>query len=249
MARLLVGTSGYAYRHWVGPFYPKGTPSHAWLEYYARRFAAVEVNVTFYRLPDRDVFDRWCRETPDAFRFVLKGSRLITHYRRLEHAEEPLATFFERAGALGGKLDAVLWQLPPTLAPDPSKLDAFCALLPSTPRHVFEFRDERWLAPETYAVLRSRGCGLCVPVTAGRETPAEVTADFTYVRFHVGDEADGGFSAGQLDRWAAWLDSRLAEGIDAYAFFNNDAHAAAVRDASALAGRLAGMNTGVGRER
>lgn len=244
MPRLLVGTSGYSYRHWRGLFYPRELKPSEWLAFYAQQFSAVELNVTFYRLPERDAFESWRRQTPDGFRFVLKGSRLITHYRRLRDIEEALDALLANAAGLGEKLEALLWQLPPKMPADPERLDAFCTLVRSrTPaRHAFEFRDETWFGEAVYAVLRAHGCGLVVADAPGREPHDVLAADFTYLRFHGGSGTrDGGYSDAELARWARVARGRLeGDGTDVYAFFNNDFGGHAPTDARRLAKLLAG---------
>ncbi|MBC7345545.1 MAG: DUF72 domain-containing protein, partial [Clostridia bacterium] len=163
MPELLVGTSGYNYRHWgQGVFYPPGLSSHRWLEYYAQHFGAVELNVTFYRLPEPKTFAGWHRRTPNDFRFVVKGSRLITHVRRLKGVEDALAVFFQNASALGDKLSCALWQLPPRFPQDVGLLAQFIRQLPRSCRHSIEFRDESWLTEEVYELLREAGISLCL---------------------------------------------------------------------------------------
>lgn len=233
-ARLLVGTSGYSYQHWKGVFYPPDVHEPRWLEYYAEHFDAVELNVTFYNLPKPETFTEWHDRTPDGFRFAIKGSRLITHYHRLHDVDEAVATFFDHASGLGGKLDAVLWQLPPRMKPDPERLDAFCALVKhaSPARHAFEFRDPAWFAPETYRVLKRHRCALVLADSPSLKTPAELTAPFTYLRFHGGAVLGGSeYSEEELAPWAERARGWLAGGTDVYAFFNNDAHGFALADA------------------
>lgn len=247
MKRFLYGTSGYSYSHWRDAFYPPRTAPGDRLAFYATVFPAVELDVTFYRLPARDVFERWRQMTPDGFRFALKGSRLVTHFRRLANADEAVRTFFDHAAGLGDKLDVVLWQLPPSMPSDVERLDAFCALATSAgpARHAFEFRNATWFAEETYEVLRSHGCGLCVANAPDGASPDVVTADFTYLRFHGGRALpDAAYSDAELRTWAEVARRHLASGRDVYAFFNNDAHAYAPADAQRLSA-LVGERTRV----
>jgi uncharacterized protein YecE (DUF72 family) len=254
--RFLCGTSGYVYQHWKDVFYPPEVKPPHWLEYYAEHFDAVELNVTYYNLPKRETFEHWRERTPDAFRFAIKGSRLITHYHRLHDVDDAVAEFFKHAAGLGDKLDVVLWQLPPRMHADPERLDAFCALATrvSTVRHAFEFRDAAWFAPEVYAVLRRHGCALCVADSPTLRTPEEITAGFTYLRFHGGRVLYGSeYSAEELEHWARRTRTWLRRGIDVYAFFNNDAHGFAVSDARRLSDlvrgtkRQEGMRPSAGR--
>jgi uncharacterized protein YecE (DUF72 family) len=247
MNRFLYGTSGYSYAHWRDTFYPPRMAPADRLAFYASRFPAVELDVTFYRLPGRDVFARWREVTPETFRFALKGSRLVTHFRRLANADEAVHTFVEHAEGLGDKLEVVLWQLPPSMPPDAERLDAFCTLATSAgpARHAFEFRNPGWFAEETYDVLRAHGCGLCVANAPDGASPDVVTADFTYLRFHGGRALpDAAYSDAELETWADVASRRLLAGCDVYAFFNNDAHAYAPADAQRLSA-LVGERTRV----
>jgi uncharacterized protein YecE (DUF72 family) len=236
-ARFLCGTSGYSYEHWRDVFYPAHTRPAERLAFYATHFPAVELDVTFYRLPTREVFAGWRDKTPEDFRFALKGSRVITHFKRLAGAGNELHAFFEHASVLGEKLDVVLWQLPPSLSADTARLDAFCTLAveATTARHAFEFRHASWFADETYAVLRSHGVGLCVANSPTGASPDTLTADFTYLRFHGGPTLpDASYSDDELAEWSRVARHRLDAGCDVYAFFNNDAHAYAPADARRL---------------
>ncbi len=254
MSQLLVGTSGYSYEHWKDVFYPSGLKQSAWLEYYAERFDAVELNVTYYHLPKREVFEAWRRRTPDGFRFAIKGSRLITHYHRLHDVRDSVHTFFRAASGLGDKLEVVLWQLPPKMHLDAPRLDDFCTLVARTSkvRQAFEFREKSWFAEETYDVLRRHGYALCIASSPTWETAEEVTAPFTYLRFHGGRVLYGSdYSEDELVMWAGkarrWLDG----GSDVYAFFNNDVHGYALGNARRLSELVRGRNqakkTRVGR--
>jgi uncharacterized protein YecE (DUF72 family) len=237
-ARFLWGTSGYAYDHWRGVFYPPGVRTSDRLAFYAQAFPAVELNVTFYRLPSEKAVGAWHDRTPEAFRFVAKGSRTITHYRRLLNAEEPLRTFLGRMQPLGGKLEALLWQLPPRMKADAERLDAFCGLLHRQAprvRHAFEFRDDSWEADAVLEVLRRRGCGLVLADREGPLGPPVVTAPFTYLRFHGGTAGGSGYTEAELRAWARRARGWREEGCDVYAFFNNDAEGHAVADARRFA--------------
>lgn len=228
-----VGTSGWYYPHWSeGVFYPQGLAKAKWLGYYSGVFNCVELNVTFYRLVNASTFDGWRRNTPDGFRFVVKGSRFISHRKKISGVEGSLALFFERAQRLKDKLAAVLWQFPPSFKKDIRHLEGFLKLLKKTGnRQVFEFRNAEWFDAEVYALLKAYNACLCIAHAPGNFPLArEVTADFLYLRFHGGEELYGSdYTAGELKSWARF--ARHAGTRDVFAFFNNDAYGYAVKNA------------------
>ena len=237
-AKAFIGTSGYNYAHWGGGvFYPADTPQRQWLEHYARHLGSVELNVTFYRLPEKSVFRGWARRTPNCFTFAVKGSRYITHIKRLKECREPVATFMRNASGLGDKLRVVLWQLHPKMKADTERLDSFCkALARSAParrvRHTFEFRHESWFNDEVYALLRDRNHSLCIAHSPGWPMVKEVTADFVYLRFHGGERLYGSnYREDELRGWAENARKWMREERDIYAYFNNDAQGFAVKNA------------------
>jgi uncharacterized protein YecE (DUF72 family) len=234
---LYIGTSGWQYRDWRGGLYPAKLPQRLWLEHYADRFAVVEINNAFYRLPERETFRRWRERTPDDFVFVVKMSRYLTHIKRLKEPAEPVARFLGRAEALGGKLGPVLLQLPPNLKADLSALDETLSLFPGSVRVAVEPRHETWFTAETRALLERHRAALCWADRKGRPvTPLWRTTDFGYLRMHEG-------RAGPWPRYGraslrSWLDriDRELTGLPTYVFFNNDPGGAAVIDAAAMAG-------------
>lgn len=234
MARVLVGTSGYSYRHWRGILYGPGVPQRLWLEAYAGLFTAVELNVTFYRMPDAETFEGWRDRTPPGFAYVLKGPQTITHYRRLLGTGDSLALFAERSAVLGGKLECVLWQLSPKMPADEARLGGFAeALHGAMPgvRHAFEFRHPSWFSRPVYRLLREQGFALVTAHAPWREPVEEATAPFAYLRMHAGAErADGCYTERELAHWSGRVAAWTAGGRDVYAFFNNDPHGCAVRD-------------------
>ncbi len=190
--QMLAGTSGYSYKEWLGPFYPEKLPASEMLRYYAGRFATVEINNTFYRMPAEAMLARWAQEVPESFAFTLKAPRRITHEKRLRDAGPEVAEFLRRAAALGNKLGVLLFQLPPFLRKDLPRLQDFLGALPSGPRVAMEFRHVSWQDGEVYEALRARGAMLCVTDTDEGDTPFVATSDSGYVRLrrtHY-DEAD-----------------------------------------------------------
>ena len=176
-----VGTSGWQYKDWRGHFYPTGLPQRRWLEYYAEKFSTVEVNNTFYRLPERSTFEGWDEVLPQGFLVSVKMSRYLTHVRRLKDPAEPVARFLGRADALGAHLGPVLLQLPPNLAVDPDALDATLAEFGDSVRVVVEPRHTSWWVDEVREVLEHRNAALC-----SGEPPTSVISECIPVWPHRG---------------------------------------------------------------
>jgi uncharacterized protein YecE (DUF72 family) len=243
--RILIGCSGWNYAHWRnGVFYPARCAARNWLPFYARHFETVEVNTTFYRLPRESSVARWVAETPPGFTFAVKVSRYVTHIKRLKEVELHLPLLYARIAPLlrSPKLGPLLWQLPPTFAYDPDRLAGALAHTHDGHRHAFEFRHPSWFRAETYALLREHGAALVIgdrPEVHAFQTH-ELTADFTFVRFHAGTRGrNGNYSAAELDEWAARL-AGLAREVDVYAYFNNDWEGFAPRNAALLKRLLQG---------
>lgn len=243
----LIGTSGFVYPHWGGDvFYPEALPQRKWLEYYCEHFDTVELNVAFYRLPTEQAFESWYKRTPKGFAFALKGSRFITHVKRLKDCQGPLKLYFTRARLLKEKLSIVLWQLPPRFKKDTQRLQSFIKYLKpyANYRHAFEFRDESWMAEEVYEWLRGAGMAICEADWPGMPQGLPVTASFAYLRRH-GPEAEWGLYSGCYSKAALRRDARrikgwLKQGRDVYVYFNNDAEGWAVRNALELKEMLQG---------
>ena len=233
-----IGTSGWDYKHWRGPFYPEEMPAAKWLDFFCRHFKTVELNNTFYRLPREETWRKWGRSVPEGFVFSVKASRFITHVKRLRDCEEPLETFLGRARLLGDALGPVLYQLPPNFQRTPVNVERvadFLALLPQDVRHVFEFRHESWFTDEVFALLSRHNAGFCAFHMADRETPLEATTDFAYIRFHGSDSMYGGsYSEEQLANWAGRIQELPEDVRDAYIYFNNDAEGHAVANANTM---------------
>jgi uncharacterized protein YecE (DUF72 family) len=236
-----IGCSGWNYDHWRnGVFYPPRYPPREWLDYYSRHFDTVEVNSTFYRLPRRDAVANWVRTSPAGFLFAVKMSRYITHIRRLRELGAGVRTFYERIAPLVGsaKLGPVLWQLPGNFRRDDERLAEALARLPPG-RHCFEFRHESWFVPEVYELLRSSGAALVIADDPRRPFQThELTAGWTYLRFHHGSRGRrGNYSKWELEEWAQRIEG-WRRTVDVYAYFNNDWEGFAVRNALWLRDRL-----------
>lgn len=224
MPELVIGCSGFSYPHWRGVFYPDDLPQRRWLAHYSTAFASVELNVTFYRLPKPETFETWRRETPAGFVFSLKGSRFITHIKRLKDPDEPLARFFAAALGLGEKLRVVLWQFPPGFVADSERLSGFLKLLGRYPvRNALEFRHESWLNEETTALCREHNAALCMADWPAFLDEPPLTADFVYLRRHGrgGDYATR-YNRLELGRDARRIRGYLAGAMDVFVYFNND---------------------------
>jgi uncharacterized protein YecE (DUF72 family) len=235
-----IGCSGWNYPHWRERVYAKGLPQRRWLEHYATLFDTVEINNTFYRLPRREAVAAWVAESPPGFVFAVKASRYLTHVKRLMDMGQGVARFYERIEPLARspKMGPVLWQLPPTFRRDDERLAGALAALPPG-RHCFEFRHESWFAGETYELLRRHGVALVVGDDPRRPWQAhELTADWTFVRFHHGHRGrNGNYSERELEEWAGRIEEWRRR-VEVFAYFNNDWEGYAVRNARWLQHRL-----------
>lgn len=227
-----IGTSGFQYDHWKPGFYPDGLPKTRWFEYYADRFATIEINGTFYSLPKAATFRKWRDQAPDGFRFALKFSRYGSHIKRLKDPESTIGRFLDVARELGPTLGPVLVQLPPNWRPDPERLAAFLEAAPDDVRWAIEFRDTAWLRDDVVELLGTHNAALCIHDMIP-DHPVRLTADWTYLRFH-GEGYAGRYRPQYLAARAADISGWLGRGLDVYAYFNNDAEAAAPADARNL---------------
>ncbi len=218
---VLAGTSGFSYKEWRGEFYPEKLAAAEMLAYYSSRLPAVEINNTFYRLPKTSVLESWASQVPDGFRFVVKASRRITHFKRLREAAEETSYLLETLGTLGRQLGAVFFQLPPNLKKDPDRLASFLGLLPRRAPVAFEFRHESWFDDEVYQLLRDNQCALCSADTddSTESVPVVATTDWGYLRLRREDYDDAALQG--------WLDTiRAQEWQRAFVFFKHEDSAA-----------------------
>lgn len=232
MRKIFIGTSGWDYPHWKGVFYPVGLAQDKQLDYYAKFFNAVELNITFYRLLPVRTFENWNKNTTKKFSFTVKGPRFITHVKKLSDIEEPLDLFLNSSLGLKEKLSAMLWQFPPNLKRNLKRLERLLELLKkSGKRQVFEFRNPTWFCRDLYDLLKEYNACLCIGYSKSWPCIEEVTTDFLYLRFHGnGSPYNSSYSDSELKKIADFV-NRFKD-KDIYAFFNNDACGYAVKDAA-----------------
>ena len=234
-----VGTSGWHYKHWLGDFYPRRFPPAKMFSWYAREFHTVEINNSFYRLPEERTFAQWHRLAPAGFLFAVKASRFITHIKKLNNVEDAVRLFFARAQALGRSLGPVLFQLPPNWKANTERLSEFLSILPKGHRYVLEFRDESWSSDPVYQLLREHNVALCIHDWREMAWPIELTADFSYVRFHGSGRCYGGnYPDNVLKQWAARIEGWRSRLSQVFIYFNNDMGGHAIRNARTLDGML-----------
>jgi uncharacterized protein YecE (DUF72 family) len=228
-----IGTSGFQYDHWRGRFYPRALPRRSWFDHFAHHFDSVEINNTFYGLPGVRTFEAWRQAAPPGFRYALKFSRYGSHLKRLRDARGTIAVFLERAEILKRYLGPILVQLPPRWHVDADRLDAFLAAAPRRHRWSVELRDPTWCCEEVYAVLRQHNVALCQHDMQGPH-PDIVTADWVYMRFHGparSGRIGGVYTSQALTAQARRIAAYLSQGLDVFAYFNNDEKGHAVRNA------------------
>ncbi|HVL81280.1 MAG TPA: DUF72 domain-containing protein [Actinomycetota bacterium] len=236
---LHIGTSGWQYRDWREAFYPKELKQTEWLGHYSARFDTVEVNNTFYRLPERTVFERWREKTPDHFVFVCKTSRYLTHIKRLKDASESVQLFMERATGLGPKLGPLLVQLPPTMKAEPERLAGALKAFPPEVKVAVEFRHETWFTEEVRRILSDHDAALVWADRHGRDlNTLWRTASWGFVRLHEsGGPPPPCYPDEQLESWAARIAAEWGPDADVWFFFNNDPRCCAVENAITFAER------------
>ncbi len=240
MPEIRIGCSGFNYWDWKENFYPPDLPQRKWFEYYCTVFDTVELNVTFYRLPLAKTFDKWYKETPDDFVFSLKGSRFITHIKRLVEPKESIELFFERALRLKEKLKVVLWQFSPGFKIEIERLQNFLKLLKKySVRNTLEFRHESWITDEVINLCKEHDVSLCMADWPEFIDDLSVTSDFVYIRRH----GEGGsyatcYSKTELKKDAKRIKNYLKNGEDVFIYFNNDYHGYAPRNAKELIGMV-----------
>ena len=213
---LYVGTSGYSYKEWKGSFYPEKIPAKEMLSYYAGRLSTVEINATFYRMPQKSMLENWKEQVPPTFRFSLKAPQRVTHFKRLKETEEDTKYFFEVAEILGDQLGVVLFQLPPNMKKDLPRLETFLQQLPASPRAAFEFRHPTWFDDDVLEVLKGRNLALVVSDTDDMPTThIDKTADWGYLRLRRLN-----YSEENLSEWVGRINQQ--QWSDTFVFFKHE---------------------------
>jgi uncharacterized protein YecE (DUF72 family) len=252
-----IGCSGWQYKHWRGEFYPAELPQARWFAHYALHFDTVEINNSFYRLPDAATFGTWRDQAPTHFIYAVKASRFLTHMKKLEDPDDPLFRFFDNVKHLGPHLGPILYQLPPKWPLNLERFELFLRALaptwaratgsdstapfplPPAPYHVVEFREPSWYDDRVFRLLDRYHVALCLHDMPGSATGRMVAGPFIYVRFHFGESKYGGaYNDRRLDEWSAWLTEHATKGLDVFAYFNNDVKGHAPRDAIRLRQRM-----------
>lgn len=240
--RIHIGTSGWNYQHWKGIFYSDGLKSDKWLEFYSRRFRTVEINYSFYKLPEESSFAAWRDSVPEGFIFTAKANRYLTHMKKLNDPAEALTKLLSRVSILGEKLGPILFQFPPFWNLNYERLKFFVEILPKNFLYSFEFRNQTWWTNEVFDLLRNNNISFCLYEMPGQVTPKEITSDFIYLRFHGPDfPFKNQFDEQVLFHWAESIKEWNSSGNEIFCYFNNDQCGYALTDADVLE-RMLGMN-------
>lgn len=222
MAKAIIGTSGWQYPDFEGRFYPENLKKSEQLSYYGKHFRSVEINNTFYQLPQEDTIQKWVDQTPRGFVFAVKASRYITHMKNLLDPEKTLPNFFDRIILFEEKCGPILFQLPPHWGVNPERLKDFLSQLPVEYRFAFEFRNPSWFADEIYDLLIQHGVSFCIYDFDYRKSPRITTTDFVYIRLHgPGKAYHDPYDEQSLQCWAHRIEDWLDEQKDVYCYFDN----------------------------
>ncbi len=223
--KIYIGTSGWLYKHWIGNFYPEIMKKPAdQFKHYLKFFKTVELNNPFYRLPSKETFQNWRKNSPKDFIFSVKASRYITHMKKLNDFEEPLSIFLDNASGLNEKLGPILFQLPPGWKLNIERFESFIKGLPKGYRFVFEFRNPTWYNNKIYELLKEHNCSFCIYQLARHQSPELATADFVYLRLHgpTASKYQGSYDDKTLKAWAKKCRQWIKEKRDVYVYFDND---------------------------
>ena len=228
-----IGCSGWSYPHWRTRFYPEKMPAREHFAFYAQHFNTVELNNSFYRQPPRERFEAWREQAPPGFLFAVKGSRYVTHIKRLAVEKKSIDLVVDAALGLGEKLGPILFQLQATFHVDLDRLERFVGMLPTDVRFTLEFRHDSWLVPAVFELLRSHRIALCIPDHPKMPRALEPTSDFTYIRMHLPPNGLG-YGKHALQPWADRVVAWHHDGLDIFVYFNNDMDGHAIKDAKTL---------------
>ncbi len=234
-SKVYIGTSGWHYEHWKKNFYPKDLKSKDYLSYYLHHFNTVEINNTFYHLPSKKAVLHWKIEAKKDFIFSIKGSRFITHIKRLKEPKKHLSIFLNRIKYLKPNLGPILFQLPPNWKVDIKRFENFLKALDRNYRYAFEFRDKSWLINEIFELLKRYKAAFCIYDLESFQTPIKITTDFVYIRLHGPKRAYcGRYLKKSLQKWAKIITDLSQEKLDVFCYFNNDENAYAIKNAKSL---------------
>lgn len=227
-----IGTSGWHYPHWKGPFYPLQYSDSALLSYYMKYFHTAEINNSFYQIPQKKTLELWRNTVPGNFNFSVKASRYITHMKKLKDPHQPVSHFLQRIDTLGNKRGPILFQLPPRWKCNPERLESFLKILPKNYRYTFEFRDPSWFNSQVYEILTRYKASFCIYDLDGRLSPKKITADFVYIRLHGPDGPyQGKYNQKTLSDWSSDFSRWSQQNKEVYCYFDNDQAGFAVQNA------------------
>ncbi len=231
-----IGTSGWNYKHWMGPFYPKDTPQKKLLDHYRKHFKTVEVNNSFYQLPAKNTLIQWRKAVGENFVFSVKASRYITHMKKLKNPQKSLSKFLSVIRNLEGRLGPILFQLPPKWRINKERLEAFLAALPTRHSYTFEFRDKSWFDEDVYELLSRYNSAFCIYDLEGSQSPEVITSDFVYIRLHgpSRNAYEGSYCRKKLKTWAGKFDKWSKNSKEIYCYFDNDQNGYAPKNAYTL---------------
>lgn len=237
MGNVFIGTSGYSYKDWKGVFYPEDLPQKEWLTFYSQHFTTIEINATFYRSFPKTVFENWKKEVGEEFLFSIKGSRFITHSKRINHVEKEIKRFFEKASGLEQKLGCILWQFPKNFLftqEHIKRLQTFLSLLPSSIKQFVEFRDQSWNISEVFTLLTTYNTGWVINDSSKFPKMDNVTGQHVYIRFHGPSNLyASSYTDKQLSVWAEKI-KEYRKKYDVFCYFNNDVSGFAIKNAKRL---------------
>jgi len=236
--QVLIGTSGWSYQHWYDLFYPQDIRSDQLLEYYAQTFSTVEINNTFYQLPRASSVSNWFTRTPNDFIFAVKGSRYLTHIKKLRDSSKGLNNYFSLIDKLKDKLGPILFQLPPNFPANQERLKSFTDQLPQKNKYAFEFRHQSWFSQKTYDILQGKDIALCLVNPDKYNSTEKITADFIYCRLHGSTVNQGNYRERELDKLAEKVKKWQNKVNQVFIYFNNDLQGFAVQNARYLKDKI-----------